>query len=329
MSLPTPEDPTEAGHPRGAGGEPPGDEALPAFVAIAPTSSAKKADEWRFVLGTQRVAADVVRLPDGRFAVAVPRAQRARAESTLRLYETENRREAPRFRDRALYEGSGWAAAVVAAMFVFFLYTGPVASPLHARYFATGTANATQLLHGAPWQALTALSLHADLAHVVGNAVSGGVFLAAVHRRLGPGLGTFTVVLAGAVGNALNAAHHRATGHLSLGASTAVLAAVGVLTATQLVASRGESRERHRVLRGVGAVLGGLALLGTIGASPTSDLWAHLYGFVAGALVGLVPALLLRRRARPLSDTVQAVFGFAVALAFVGAWTLALRVRLG
>lgn len=304
-------------------------EHLPPYVVLAPTHSAKKADEWRFVLKTQNVLADVVRLGDGRFALAVPRVHGELAEATLRVYEAENRPAAPRLRDKPLYRGSMWAAAVAAAMIAFFLFTGPVAAPLKARYFATGTADAAQLLHGAPWQAVTALSLHADFAHVAGNAVSGVVFLAAVHQRLGPGLGTFTVVAAGALGNVLNAVHHHVTGHRSLGASTAVLAAVGVLMAVQLVRNQRVATEKKGFVRTAGPILGGLALLGTIGAHPGSDLWAHLYGFVAGAVVGLVPALVLRKREEPLPEAVQAAFGFAVALLFIGAWTLALRVRLG
>ena len=38
---------------------------------IAPTFSARKADEWRFVLSSIGIEADVVRMPDGRFGVRV------------------------------------------------------------------------------------------------------------------------------------------------------------------------------------------------------------------------------------------------------------------
>lgn len=69
-------------------------------------------------------------------------------------------------------------------------------------------------------------------------------------------------------------------------------------------------------------MVGGLALLGMLGASPHSDLLAHLFGFFAGVLLGLGGHRLLGggKWRGPLA---QAVFGALSAVIVVGAWALA------
>ena len=82
------------------------------------------------------------------------------------------------------------------------------------------------ILDGELWRAVTALTLHADGAHVAGNAVLGAVFGSAVSRSLGPGVALAWVIAAGTLGNFINAWKHTDS-HVSVGASTAVLGAVG------------------------------------------------------------------------------------------------------
>lgn len=286
---------------------------------IAPTPSARKADEWRFVLSSVGLDADVVRLPDGAFGVRVATLEVERALSTLRTYETENApSRAPVPRDRARYDASPWwAAALVAMLVAFYGVTGPASHG--SRYFQVGAADASAILGGASWKAVTALTLHSDSAHVLGNAVFGGVLFAVVHQRLGVGLGTLAVVTSGALGNVLNAVHHRGA-HLSIGASTAVLAAIGVLAAVQLV--RNGLRGGARGL--LAPVLGAATLLGTIGASPSSDLFAHLYGLVAGFVVGLAIAVPHERFGRRVPASAQVLAGAAAAALVLGSWGVAL-----
>ena len=82
------------------------------------------------------------------------------------------------------------------------------------------------MLAGEWWRAVTALTLHADLAHVLANAVAIAIFLGAVARRLGPALATWLALAAGVAGNVLTALV-AGGGHVSLGASTAVFGALG------------------------------------------------------------------------------------------------------
>ncbi|MCL2824513.1 MAG: rhomboid family intramembrane serine protease [Polyangiaceae bacterium] len=76
-------------------------------------------------------------------------------------------------------------------------------------------------------------TLHPNIKHLLGNVLIGGALFAIVHRRLGPSLGSISVLMSGVVGNLMNAVMHL-TGHRSFGASTAVMGALGILAATQL-----------------------------------------------------------------------------------------------
>lgn len=138
------------------------------------------------------------------------------------------------------------------------------------------------------WRPLTALFVHADLAHLLGNLFFGSLFMYFVHRAYGPMWAWLSVMLAGAVGNALVAALFYPEPFAGIGASTAVFAAVGLLVAHGLIWTRWS-----RQLRGHRAWLvplgGGLALLGLFGSGGENadiDVAAHLFGFVSGALIG-------------------------------------------
>ncbi len=91
-------------------------------------------------------------------------------------------------------------------------------------------SHAGLIREGEWWRAVTALGLHADAVHLAGNMVFGIVFGFLAGELLGWGLAWFGMLLAGALGNALNA-FVQAPGHTSIGASTAVFATLGILAA--------------------------------------------------------------------------------------------------
>lgn len=299
----------------------PGDER---YVVLGPVPSRRKAEEWLFVLRAVNVSAMMRNVSAFEWEIVVPEQLADRARHELRAYEAEAlERHAERpLPDRPLYASSPWALLAVGLMAGFYLVTGPVAS--RSFWFTRGIADAGQILHGAFYQLVTALTLHADTQHLLGNTLVGALFLTLVHRRFGPGLGTLLVIISGAAGNLLNALWHHGA-HRSLGASTAVMAAIAIVAATQLVLNRERGRrDRHRWLRTWGPIVAGLALLGTFGASPHSDLHAHGFGFLTGAVLGLIVAFVLRKRSKPLPGWLQVVFGLMSAGLVVGAWTLAL-----
>jgi membrane associated rhomboid family serine protease len=229
----------------------------------------------------------------------------------------------------------------------FFMVTGP--EQRGSFWFAHGVAISSEVLSSAPWRAVTALTLHADATHVLGNAISGTIFASAVQRRLGSGGAALAVVASGALGNLANAVYHRALGvdHGSLGASTAVFGAIGLLSATELVLHKTHPSQRRGWVDVVAPIIGGFALLGALGSGDgygRTDLGAHLFGFLVGVILGLAAALPLRRATVAVDLAsgrqghevslgagtprwwLQATLGALAAAIVIGSWEMALRI---
>ncbi len=143
---------------------------------------------------------------------------------------------------------------------------------------------------GEVWRAATALFLHADLGHLSSN-VGGGLFLfAAVFSAFGAWRGAVRLGVAAMSGNLAAAAIHYPAEYRSLGASTAVFAALGLLTgrAVRVVWRSGPARPGRAVAVPLAAGVTVLALFGA--GEQRVDVLAHATGFVAGLLAGLAAA---------------------------------------
>jgi membrane associated rhomboid family serine protease len=168
---------------------------------------------------------------------------------------------------------------------------------------------------------VTALTLHVDLVHVLGNAIATALLLPPIIRRLGPGVGLGLVLLAGAAGNLLAAAV-QGPRHVAVGASTATFGALGILAALRLGSSSPAGRQRgRRWIVPVASVL----LLAMLGTGPGTDVIAHALGLVAGAALGRVAAIVRQ----PVAAPIQRALVAAVALAVLGCWCAALAGRAG
>ena len=77
------------------------------------------------------------------------------------------------------------------------------------------------------------------------NAIFGALFMAAALRVLGPGLGGLMVLASGAVGNLANAFLY-GSAHSSVGASTAIFGAVGLLGGLGVMRRRSVGRRGIR-----------------------------------------------------------------------------------
>jgi rhomboid protease GluP len=292
-----------------------------AEVPVRVAGRRRAADEWALVLAAEGLAPRIWRTPEG-FAVGVAAPDRERAAALLDAYERENpipAKPAPAA-PAAAPPGAGAplaAGLTAAALLAFFAVTGP-RDPSVA-WFARGAADAQWIRAGEIWRTVTALTLHADLTHVVANAAIGAFFFAAVFRTLGAGLGGALLLLGGAAGNFANAALH-ASAHRSVGASTAVFAAVGLLGGLAVTRRWRRGLRGGRVWIPGAAALALLAMLGTAGERV--DLWAHASGLAAGGTLGLAVGALVRR---PPSAPAQWLLGAAALTALLGCWALALR----
>ncbi|MHC5212665.1 MAG: rhomboid family intramembrane serine protease, partial [Planctomycetota bacterium] len=151
-------------------------------------------------------------------------------------------------------------------------------------WWGAGIADATRIRGGEWWRAVTALTLHDDFAHLAGNLVFGALFVGALCPVAGTGLTLLATLVTGTAGNLLNAAL-QPDGHRSLGASTAVFSALGLLAALQW---RRRARLRSGRLRRWTPVVAALLLLAYLGASGARvDVLAHVTGLACGLVGGV------------------------------------------
>ncbi len=242
---------------------------------------------WSLALSSQGIPSQVAK-SGGSWVVAVARERTADANQVLVDYDADLEEEAGR--QAALHYGStrvGIALAV--GLVAFFLVTGPY-DP-RSGWFVFGSSVSDRIFEGEWWRTVTALTLHIDLPHLLGNAAALAIFATAVCASLGPGLGTTLILLSGVIGNAASAVAH-GSGHVAVGASTAVFGAVGILCGQQFVRRRSlRSRSAPAWL----ALAAGVALLGLLGTGERSDMAAHGSGLAVGTLLGAVVARLLAR----------------------------------
>jgi membrane associated rhomboid family serine protease len=278
-------------------------------TAVRVTVSRGQADEWAVVLASAGIPHWLRHRLDG-WALLVAPDDAAVALQTLAAYDQESAR-APAT-EIAAERPFTIVGLVVALLLVgFFAITGPREG--RSEWFERGSSDAARVMAGEWWRTITALTLHADAPHVAGNAIALAVLMTAVCWHLGAGVGAWLLLLAGAGGNALTAAVHREH-HVSVGASTAVFAAIGILAALRIVArARGAPGARKAWV----VVAAGLALLALLGTGPHADLLAHAFGLLLGAALGLITALALRRVP---SAWVQWPLAIAATAAVIGAW---------
>jgi membrane associated rhomboid family serine protease len=177
-----------------------------------------------------------------------------------------------------------WSALFV-TLFLVAVHWAIESRELRNTFIQSFGADASRIMAGDLYRCVTALLLHTDALHLLSNVFGIVIFGTAVAYHCGWGLGWLMILLAGAAGNWVTAAWYRQE-HLSIGASTAVFAAVGLSAALM---SRIHIKRYGRSWRSLTPLAGGMALLGFMGVAPRSDLAAHLFGFVSGVLSGLTP----------------------------------------
>ena len=217
-------------------------------------------------------------------ALVVPAEFSARARDELLLYEEENpppviAKPAPVFQHQNALPG-----ILVYAIVVCLIAGMEARGTFSFDWRGAGRVDGVLIRAGEWWRAITALTLHSGLRHLVGNLVFGGLFGLFAGRLLGSGVAWLTILLAGAAGNLLNMLLLDPA-HKSIGASTAVFAALGLVAG---FVWRGKlMRQDHWAYR-LGPIVGGFALLMYTGTGgPNTDVGAHLMGFLCGLLAGV------------------------------------------
>lgn len=218
---------------------------------------------------------------------------------------------------------SGWSfAAYCVLLIVVFSLQGAYDLTSYGRVDAEAMID-----QGQWWRALTALTLHADVVHLVSNLVAGMGFAFFVARFFGAVAGWGLILLSGCLGNLLNAWVYYPEAHFSIGASTAVFGALGLLTGIGVWVALAEPDQRWTLPRWLVPVFGGFTLLGLIGVGDglvgLVDVAAHISGFLCGMALGLVGAIFQRVFVR-FEGPLKYVVGLASVVITCLAWWLAL-----
>lgn len=285
---------------------------LPDDLALIPAPSHRHAMDWSLALASQGIEPVIEHVPEAdAWALRVPQAEHARALAIIQQYRVENRGW-PWRRELALPDVVFDAGSLIWVLVIAAFFALSEADP---QFKSAGAMSVAAVSHGAWWRLVTAVFLHADIAHLATNATIGFVLLALALGRYGTGIGALAALLAGVFGNVvvwLLCAPPR-TG---LGASGMVLGALGLLAAQWFALRQVPARVW---LAGLGA---GVLLFLLLGSSPGTDLLAHAGGFLGGLLLGIVPAH-YPRLAR--NGPANLAAGIAFAALAVLAWWLALR----
>lgn len=282
-------------------------------VEIRRFATRAEAEEYALVLVAMGIECRLIRHEHGiGLGVAALEADRARHE--LSAYEEENR---PKPAPRTYPFGDGLDGLLIFCAVGVFVYSASGRGLFGEDWWTSGSAQAGLIAAGEWWRAITALGLHADEGHLIANLVLGGLFGVFLSQILGAGLGWLAILVAGGAGNLLNALAHPAA-HTSVGASTAVFAALGLLAA---LTWKREANGR----RGLGRWLplaGGVMLLAFLGVGgERTDVGAHIAGFLMGGVLGA--ALHVAGPRLPHGRIAQLAFGAAALALFVGSWAAA------
>jgi membrane associated rhomboid family serine protease len=282
--------------------------------------SPRRADcEERALVLTAVGISSVITLAYREYVLSVDPADVDAARAHIGQYESENRPGPPPPPPPRLHRAAwlGCLAYIVCLMGVAFVMSNGM---VRLDAFDTGDLDAARVQSGQWWRAWTALTLHVDGPHLAANLGAGVWFGYLAGRQLGNGIAWLLIVTGAALSN-LGEGLLGPPEHHSVGASTAVFTALGLMAAYSW-------RERYQLpqrwARRWGPLVAGVILLGWFGsAGEGTDLVAHVGGFVVGTLLGATAALPGPRRF--LNRVPQWLAGALAIASITVAWMFALR----
>ena len=261
------------------------------MVIIFEHLSADQADTYRLVLSSSGISHRSKKGKHG-WDILVNDMEHEKAINTIEQYLKENQdfhpTDEPLCHEYHKTFTGLWVSAILLASHVA-ITTGNDGEAIARTY----GSSAFHILRGELYRSVTSLMIHANAMHLAGNMLGIAIFGTAVCTITGWGVGWFMILATGVLGNLMNAVLYK-TGHLSIGASTAVFGAVGILAAHQFFKKFRLPGRRMKAWLPLGA---GLALLSILGSGEHTDLTAHLFGFMAGLILGAFYCILVKRPA--------------------------------
>lgn len=233
-------------------------------------------------------------------------------ESSGRIEKVHNRFSHIRFQKiNILYFFSVLAAL---AAFHFFVHSSP-----ELNLIKLGRSSASAIGDGEFFRAFTALTLHGDVKHLFSNLIFGSIAVFSLSTLTGTGYGWLMFLISGFTGNILNAWFY-ASGHNSIGASTAVFGTIGVLAGLQFF-ERFREKKTYAWIP-FGAALGLLAMLGS---SENTDVLSHFFGFLSGVPLGVITGRIYSEKELPGKSS-QAAIMITFWVIIVASWIKAVGI---
>lgn len=270
---------------------------------------------WSLVLSSQYII-HRVKVVGQTGTIMVPSGDESEAIAQIAAFETENSEWQTDWVPPAEVASPVASIAVVLLLGLFHALTLAGFIVSRAVWMSEGSAQAGLIVNGEWWRAVTALTLHADMLHVLSNMLVGGFFFVWLCRELGTGLGWLSILGSGLLGNLVNA-YVQSPLHNSVGASTAVFGAIGMLSALRMRDAQNGGKDVLLPLM-AGIIL--MALLGTGGER--TDVGAHLFGLLAGLGLGALLSVLIRRGVFPAGRVQRGLATGAVVIPLM-AWAAA------
>ena len=253
----------------------------PAEIFVIRATSPEELNILSLVLSAAQITHRVKYTPSRQFEIHVSSLQKEKAEYEIAAYKQENRNWPPQSESTDIpLLFRAMSPLIVGCLMLFYSVTG--GWQIQSHWFEAGAGNSGAILSGSEfYRLITALTLHADLVHLLGNCFIGVFLLHFFFQLTGNGIGLLTMLVTAALANYLNVMVHGA-GHNFVGFSTAIFSVIGMLC-TMGFATRTMHYFQHFFM----PVMAGLALLALLGSSgERTDLGAHLFGLLCGLAMG-------------------------------------------
>jgi rhomboid protease GluP len=291
---------------------------MPAAATEIYRSLRRSACEERALVLTAAGIASSIRRDGALYLLEVDDGELSPARLELSQYEAESRPAPPPPAPRRPHPYA-WVGCLVYVAILLGVAHAIGNGIVRLDAFDLGELSGAGVQSGQWWRAWTALTLHLDAGHLVANLGAGVWFGYLAAAELGSGSAWLLTVNGAALANWLEAEVGPAT-HRSVGASTAVFTALGMLAAHSW---RTRYHLPQRWALRWAPLVAGVILLGWLGsAGEGTDLVAHATGFVVGVLIGAAAALPPIERA--LARVPQWLAGLAALACVVVPWTCAL-----
>jgi membrane associated rhomboid family serine protease len=290
-------------------------EPAPAFAVVF-RGSRSLCREYSLVLEARGIEHETAE-DESSWVLSVPVGMRHRAYEELGRYSVERgvRRSVPEVAQP--HPGAAIGVFLYVLILLLTAYCAGSAS-FGVDWLSVGSLDAGA--RGEWWRAVTALTLHLDQEHLLGNVLFGAVAGIAASRLLGPGVAWASILGAAALANYAEILISPIT-HRAVGASTAVFAALGMLSG---MAWRQRLTLRERLWYRWAPLIAGICLLTLLGAgSAHVDVLGHGLGFLFGLGVGWI----LVRSGVPgnRGPRTQVIAGLGAVSLVCAAWVCAIR----